>query len=76
MAKAAGQRQFGSTHLRRAHGLPPHRTRQFKLSNDPRFVGKLRESSDYVDPPAHAMVLLVDGEPDLRRLIAHSRDCR
>jgi hypothetical protein len=26
----------------RAHGLQPHRVRQFKLSNDPQFVTKLR----------------------------------
>ena len=27
----------------RAHGLQPHRVRQSKLSNDPRFVEKLRD---------------------------------
>jgi transposase len=27
----------------RAHGLQPHRCRQFKLSNDPQFVDKLRD---------------------------------
>ena len=27
----------------RAHGLQPHRVRQFKLSNDPKFVEKLRD---------------------------------
>ena len=45
----------------RAHGLQPHRVRQFKLSNDPDFVGKLRDIVGlYVDPPAHAVVLSVD----------------
>jgi hypothetical protein len=35
--------------------------RQFKLSNDPRFVDKLRDVVGlYVDPPAHAVVLSVD----------------
>lgn len=34
-----------------------HRVRQFKLSNDPKFVDKLRDVVGlYVDPPAHAIV--------------------
>ena len=45
----------------RAHGLQPHRVRQFKLSNDPKFVEKLRDVVGlYVDPPAHAIVLSFD----------------
>lgn len=44
-----------------AHGLSPHRWRQFKLSNDPAFAGKLRDVVGlYVSPPAHAVVLSVD----------------
>ena len=37
------------------HGLqPPHRSHQFKLSNDPRFAAKLREIVGlYVDPEHH-----------------------
>ena len=27
----------------KAHDLQPHRCRQFKLSNDPKFVDKLRD---------------------------------
>ena len=42
----------------KAHGLQPHRWQQFKLSNDPKFVDKLRDVFGlYVDPPAHAIVL-------------------
>ena len=45
----------------RAHGLQPHRVRQFKLSTDPQFVDKLRDVVGlYVDPPAHAIVLSID----------------
>ena len=45
----------------RKHGLQPHRTRQFKLSNDPRFADKLHEIVGlYVDPPAHAVILSID----------------
>ena len=37
----------------RAHGLRPHRVQQFKLSNDPMFVEKLRDVVGlYVDSPA------------------------
>jgi hypothetical protein len=40
----------------RAHGLQPHRARQLKLSNDPKFVDKARDVVGlYVDPPAHAI---------------------
>jgi hypothetical protein len=42
----------------RAHGLQPHRVRQFKLLNDPKFADKLQDVVGlYVDPPAHAIVL-------------------
>src|SRR5580693_1948869 len=61
MAKAAGLSLSSVQRIWRAHGLQPHRMRQFKLSNDPRFVDKLRDVVGlYVDPPAHAIVLSVD----------------
>ena len=44
-----------------AHQLTPHRSRTFKLSNDPKFAEKLRDVVGlYVDPPEHAVVLSVD----------------
>src|SRR3954468_12017449 len=47
----------------RAHGLQPHRLRSFKLGRDPDFAAKVRDVVGlYVDPPAHAVVLSVDGE--------------
>jgi transposase len=53
----------------RAHGLRPHRVRQFKLSNDPDFVKKLRDVVGlYVDPPAHAIVLSVDEKSQIQAL--------
>ena len=53
----------------RAHGLQPHRVRQFKLSNDPQFVDKLRDVVGlYVDPPAHAVVLSVDEKSQIQAL--------
>jgi hypothetical protein len=43
--------------------------RQFKLSNDPRFVDKLRDVVGlYVDPPAHAIVLSVDENNQIQAL--------
>ena len=35
MAKAAGRSVSSVQRISRAHGPQPHRTRQFKLSNDP-----------------------------------------
>jgi transposase len=53
----------------RSHGLQPHRFRQFKLSSDPNFVGKLRDVVGlYVDPPAHAIVLSVDEKSQIQAL--------
>lgn len=53
----------------RAHGLQPHRAKQFKLSTDPRFVDKLRDVVGlYVDPPAHAVVLSVDEKSQIQAL--------
>jgi hypothetical protein len=53
----------------RAHGLQPHRVRQFKLSNDPQFVAKLRDLVGlYLDPPAHAIVLSVDEKSQIQAL--------
>ncbi len=53
----------------RSHGLQPHRVRQFKLSNDPKFVEKLRDVVGlYVSPPAHAIVLSFDEKSQIQAL--------
>ena len=53
----------------RAHGLQPHRAHQFKLSNDPEIVAKLRDAGGlYVNPPAHAIVLSVDEKSQIQAL--------
>ena len=53
----------------RTHGLQPHRVHQFKLSNDPKFIDKLRDVVGlYVDPPAHAIVLSVDEKSQIQAL--------
>ncbi len=53
----------------KAHGLSPHRWRQFKLSNDPEFAKKLTDVVGlYVAPPAHAVVLSVDEKSQIQAL--------
>ena len=55
MAKAAGISVSSVQRIWRAHGLQPHRVRQFKLSNDPQFAAKLHEIVGlYVDPPGRS----------------------
>ncbi len=53
----------------KAHGLQPHRVRNFKLSKDPRFVEKLVDVVGlYLDPPEHALVLCVDEKSQIQAL--------
>src|SRR6202048_2360477 len=69
MAEAIGISVSSVQRIWRAHGLQPHRVRQFKLSNDPKFVDKLRDVVGlYVDPPAHAIVLSVDEKSQIQAL--------
>jgi transposase len=69
MAKQVGISVSSVQRIWRAHGLQPHRVRQFKLSTDPKFVDKLRDVVGlYVDPPAHAIVLSVDEKSQIQAL--------
>ena len=69
MAEATGVSVSSVQRIWRAHGLQPHRIRQFKLSRDPDFVDKLRDVVGlYVDPPAHAVVLSVDEKSQIQAL--------
>ena len=69
MAAAVGISVSSVQRIWRAHGLQPHRVRQFKLSKDPEFVAKLRDVVGlYVDPPAHAIVLSVDEKSQIQAL--------
>ena len=69
MARAVGISLSSVQRIWRAHGLQPHRVRQFKLSRDPEFVPKLRDIVGlYIDPPAHAMVLSVDEKSQIQAL--------
>ena len=70
MMAAAGDISVSSVQrIWRKHGLQPHRVRQFKLSNDPDFVAKLRDVIGlYMDPPAHAIVFSVDEKSQIQAL--------
>ena len=69
MARASGISASAVRRIWKTHGLQPHRYRQFKLSNDPKFVAKLRDVVGlYVDPPAHAIVLSVDEKSQIQAL--------
>ncbi|PBC13745.1 hypothetical protein FJ872_08570 [Mesorhizobium sp. B2-5-9] len=47
MAKVADISASASQRIGKAYGLQPHRSRQFKLSNDPTFVDKRRDVSGF-----------------------------
>src|SRR5713101_9278446 len=69
MAKAAGISVSSVQRIWHAHGLQPHRVRQFKLSNDPQFAAKLHEIVGlYVNPPSHAIILSVDEKSQIQAL--------
>jgi putative transposase len=49
--------------------VQPHRSRTFKLSNDPFFVEKVRDIAGlYLKPPDHALVLCVDEKSQIQAL--------
>lgn len=53
----------------RRHGLKPHLSDTFKLSNDPTFVEKLEAIIGlYVSPPEHAIVLCCDEKSQIQAL--------
>jgi hypothetical protein len=69
MAKAVGLAASTVQGIWKAHGLAPHRWRQFKLSKDPAFAEKLHKVVGlYVAPPAHAMVLSIDEKSQIQAL--------
>jgi transposase len=69
IAKEVGISVSSVQRIWRAHGLQPHRVRQFKLSRDPQSVAKLRDIVGlYVDPPVHAIVLSIDEKSQIQAL--------
>src|ERR1700687_4039888 len=69
MAKAAGVSHSSVQRIWAAHGLKPHRVKNFKLSNDPKFAAKVQDVVGlYIDPPEHALVLSVDEKSQIQAL--------
>jgi hypothetical protein len=73
MAKAAGVSHRSVQRIWAAHlggAWPqPHRVRTFNLSTDPKFAATVQDVVGlYVDPPEHALVLLVDGKSQIQAL--------
>jgi transposase len=69
MAKATGLSDSTIGRIWREHGLKPHLVETFKLSNDPKFVEKLRDVVGlYLSPPEHAIVLSCDEKSQIQAL--------
>jgi len=69
LARAVGVSESSVRRVWHAHGLKPHRSEPFKLSNDPRFVEKLEDIVGlYLNPPQHAIVLSVDEKSQIQAL--------
>lgn len=69
MAAAVGVSEATVRRIWRAHGLKPHLTRTFKISNDLQFAEKLEDIVGlYLNPPEHAVVLSVDEKSQIQAL--------
>jgi transposase len=69
MAKHIGISVSSVQRIWRKHGFQPHKIRQFKLSNDPRFADKLLDIVGlYTNPPEHAVVLSIDEKSQIQAL--------
>ena len=69
MASANGVSAATVQRIWDAHDLQPHRTRAFKLSNDPLFSEKLTDVVGlYLNPPEKALVLCVDEKSQIQAL--------
>jgi transposase len=69
MAEKAAVSEATVRRIWRAHGLKPHLSRTFKVSNDPQFAEKLADVVGlYLNPPEHAIVLSVDEKSQIQAL--------
>jgi hypothetical protein len=68
----AAETGFSHSTIRRmwtAFRLQPHRSQTFKLSDDPRFVDKVRDIVGlYLSPPNRALVLCIDEKSQIQAL--------
>src|SRR6266446_2777701 len=69
MAQHSGLSPASVQRLWAANDLKPHRTRTFKLSNDPQFEAKFWDIVGlYLDPPARAVILCCDEKSQCQAL--------
>jgi len=69
MAEAAGLSEKSVRRIWHKHGLKPHLSRTFKVSNDPAFAEKLEAIVGlYLNPPEHAIVLCADEKSQIPSL--------
>jgi transposase len=69
MAEATGVSDSTVGRIWKAHGLKPHLSRTFKLSNDTRFAEKLEDVVGlYLNPPENAIVLSCDEKSQIQAL--------
>jgi transposase len=69
MAVAAGVSEKSVRRIWQTHGLKPHLSRTFKVSNDPQFAEKLEAIIGlYLNPPEHAIVLCADEKRQIQAL--------
>lgn len=69
MAEAVGVSKATVQRVWRDSNLKPHRTKNFKVSNDPRFAEKLVDIVGlYLNPPEHALVLSCDEKSQIQAL--------
>lgn len=69
MARAVGLSASSVRRIWRRHGLKPHLSRTFKVSNDPLFAEKVEDIVGlYLNPPEHALVLSLDEKSQVQAL--------
>jgi transposase len=69
MAAEVGLSDHSVARIWHAFGLQPHRAENFKLSNDPQFIEKVRDIVGlYLNPPGNALVLCVDEKSQIQAL--------
>jgi transposase len=69
LAPVAGLSPSSIQRIWSAHGLKPHLTKTFKLSNDKHFAAKVQDVVGlYLDPPDRALVLSLDEKSQIQAL--------
>ena len=69
MASSAGISHSAVGRIWRKHGLKPHLSETFKVSNDPKFAEKLEDVvALYMNPPENAVVFSVDEKSQIQAL--------